>query len=114
MTEESFSQFRDRIKSRRLYNTGYLPKYEDYVLTLSTDSDFMDNFKFVVVCIKNTDKKFVKSETAEVNEKTHYPQIWYNENKKENPYKYSSHWYPEIYIDEELTQTEQLSAKDFE
>lgn len=113
MTEESYLQFKDRIKSRRLYDTGYLPKYEDDVLTLSVDSDFMNDFKFVVVCVKSTNKKFEKSDIAEINEKVHYPQIWYNINKQENPYKFASHWYPEIYTDEELTQIKQLTIEDF-
>lgn len=113
MTKDSYAKFKDRIKSRRLYDTGYLPEYEDNVLTVSVDSDFMNNFKFVLVCVKNTDKKFTKSEIAETNKKVHYPQVWYNKNKQNNPYKYASHWYPEIYTDDELTQTKQLTAEDF-
>lgn len=113
MTEESYRQYKDRIRSRRLYDTGYLPEYEDDVLTISTNSEFMNNFKFVVVCVRIRDKDFTKSDTARANSTVHYPQIWYDVNKQSNPYKYAVHWYPEIYTDDAFTQTKQLTIEDF-
>lgn len=113
MTEKSFNAYVDKIKSRRLYDTGYNFSYNDRFLTLSVDSDFMPNFKFVVLCVKNTQKNTEKSTTAIDNETVHYPQVWYDKNGETNPYRFSSNWYPEIYTDAN-SGTKRLTNKDFQ
>ena len=113
MTEKSFRSYVDKIKSRRLYDTGYNFSYDDKFLTLSVDSDFMPNFKFVVLCVKNTQKNTEKSTTAIDNESVHYPQAWYDKNGETNPYRFSSNWYPEIYTDDN-TNTKRLTGNDFQ
>ncbi len=114
MTQKSFEDYEDRIKSRRLYDTGYEITNEDYFLTLSVDSDFMKDFRFAVLCVKVDDKDFEKSSTAVPNENTHYPQVWYDKYEKVNPFRFAAKWYPELYIDEENQKTTKQSIKDFE
>lgn len=113
MTEKSFRSYVDKIKSRRLYDTGYNFSYDDNFLSISADSDFMPNFKFVVLCVKNTQKNTEKSTTAIDNESVHYPQAWYDKNGETNPYRFSSNWYPEIYTDDN-SNTKRSTSKDFQ
>lgn len=113
MTEKSFKAYADRINSRSLYYTGYEMNMEDEFLSVSVDSDFMKDFKFVVLCVK-TDKHFEKSTKTSPNKKIHYPQAWYDQNKKENTYRFAAHWYPEIYTNAEKTKTKKLTMDDFD
>ena len=112
LTEKSFYHFQDRIKNRRLYDTGYKLLEQNYVLSISAPSDFMKDFRFVIVCVK-ADDGFEKSTKAEPNAKIHYPQIWYDTNNQKNPFWLSGDWYPEIVVDSN-GKTKQLTRKDFE
>jgi hypothetical protein len=114
LTQKSFEFYADVIEHRTIYNTDYTFDSSDNFLSVCVDSDFMDNFKFVVVCVEVDSKNFEKSATAVDNEKIHYPQIWFDENNKSNPYRFTKKWYPEIYTDTELTKTVELTADDFE
>lgn len=115
MTDKSFEAYKDRIQSRRLYDTGYNLQKSDHFLTLSVDSDFMDNFRFVIVCVRvGEDEEFEKSTTAVVNEKAHYPQVWYDKNNQENPYRFASKWYPELYTFKSSPKTTKQSIEDYE
>ena len=67
----------------------------------------MPDFYFVVVGILDGEK--VNFGTA--NDNVHYPQIWYDKNKKQNSYRFASKWYPEIYNNDEETSLQ--SANDF-
>ena len=89
-----FEAYEDRIIHRALYDTGYEFSEEDYFLTLSVPSDFMEDFRFVVVCVKADKKGVQKSETATPNEKIHFPQVWYDANGEQNPYIFAGKWYP--------------------
>lgn len=100
LTEDSFDDYKDRINSRLLYRTGYNLSYFDKFLTLSVESDFMTGFRFVVLC-RQVEDGFSPFTEVEVNKKVHYPQVWYDVNKKENPYRFAAKWYPEIYTDAE-------------
>ena len=113
LTEKSFRAFEDRIKSRRLYDTGFKLLYEHRILTLSVQSDFMPDFRFVVVCVKTKDN-FKKSKTAIPNETIHYPQIWYDKKGEKNPFFLAGKWYPEIITDGGKGDTQQLTAEDFD
>lgn len=110
MTMRSFAEYQDKIESRRLYNTGYNFNYFDSFLTISVDSDFMENYVFVVLCTK-VDGNVKKGEIAKENKKIHYPQSYYDAKKEHNPYQFASEWYPEIYLDNEESR---LTAKSFE
>ena len=111
LTAKSFHNFQDKVKNRSLYDTNYDLLAENYILSVSVPSDFMSNFRFVVVCVK-TDKKFEKSQTATPNDRIHYPQIWYDKNKKDNPFYLAGKWYPEIVL--QNGKTKRLTLKDFQ
>ena len=104
LTEDSFDDYEDRINSRLLYRTEYNLSYLDNFLTLSVESDFMSGFRFVVLC-RQVDADIVPYTDVKINEKVHYPQVWYDVNKKENTYRFASKWYPTIYTDEEHKNT---------
>lgn len=112
MTPDSFDQFRDRIGSRQLYDTGHIYSINDEIVILSADTDFMPGFKFVVVFVK-VDGEFEKTTNASINNRVHYPQAYYDKNGGDNPYMLSGEWYPEIYINGSTDEVKQLEAKDF-
>lgn len=103
MTQRSFAQWQDKLQSRRLYDTGYNFNYYDKFLSVAVDSDFMNNYAFVVVCVQ-TDGKIQKSKTAKENKNVHYPQSYYEKNKLDGQYTFAPKWYPEIYIEDEPVQ----------
>ena len=94
MSKKDFESFEDRIVHRELYYTGYEFSPEDYFLSISAPSDFMEDFRFVIVCVKADKKGFEKSQTAAPNEKIFFPQIWYDVNDEQNPYIFAGKWYP--------------------
>lgn len=104
LTEDSFDDYEDRINSRMLYRTEYNISYLDSFLTLSVESDFMSGFRFVVLC-RQVDDDIVPYTNVKINDRIHYPQVWYDVNKKENTYRFASKWYPTIYTDEEHKNT---------
>lgn len=112
MTPDNFDQFRDRVCSRQLYDTGHIYSISDEIVILSADTDFMPSFKFVVVFVK-VDGEFEKSTKASVNKRVHYPQVYYDKNGGANPYMLSSEWYPEIYINSSKDEVKQLKESDF-
>ena len=110
MTQKSFKNFVDRVSSRMLYETGYKFDAKNQYVLLSVESDFMENFRFVIVGARITDGVPAKLQPS-AKKKVHYPQVWYDKNKKQNPYRFASDWYPEI-IDETGKKV-QLTADDF-
>ena len=96
ISEKDFESYEDRITHRTLYDTGYEFSLDDYFLTLSVPSDFMEDFRFVVVCVRNDKREFTKSETAVKNEKIYFPQVWYDVNDENNPYIFAGKWHPEL------------------
>ena len=94
MSEKDFESFEDRLSHRTLYDTGYEYNPEDYFLSVSEPSDFMKDFRFVVVCIKTDKRGFEKCEKATPNEKIFFPQVWYDVNNEENPYRFAGKWQP--------------------
>lgn len=100
LTEESFVDYKDKISSRSLYFTGYDYEYDDSYLTISCDTDFMKDCRFVIVCVKIKEKDFEQIKITSENKRIHYPQKWYDDNKQKNPYWLAKKWYPVIYTDE--------------
>ena len=94
LSEKDFEAFEDRLSHRALYDTGYEYNPEDYFLSVSEPSDFMKDFRFVVVCVKTDKKGFDKCKTATPNEKIFFPQVWYDVNNEENPYRFAGKWNP--------------------
>lgn len=93
MTDKSFDAYTDRLYHRFLYDTGYMITKDDKLITVCTKSDFMPNFRFIVVGVLNGEKMTAASN----NDNVHYPQAWYDKNNKVNTYRFASKWYPEIY-----------------
>lgn len=112
-TEDSRFQYQDRIKTRSLYDTGYLIQPEDICLTVSVDSDVMPAYRFVIVGVK-VKKNVKRITTTAVNEEIHYPQSYCDMLGIHNRYWLAGHWYPEIYTDEAQTETKQLTIDDFQ
>lgn len=105
LTPESFTEFEDKINSRALYYTGYDLSYYKSYLTISVPTDFMEYFRFVIVCAE-VDKDFSPIKTTTENDKIHYPQKWYDVNEQKNPYWLAKKWYPTIYTDKKQQHTE--------
>lgn len=102
MTADSTNEFISKLDSRFVYDTGVDLTRGDTFITLSCPTDYRKNYRFVVVGIarENTDNKL----TAKDKDNVHYQQVIYNEKGIENPYKYSSKWYPEIIIGDKTLQ----------
>lgn len=94
LTEDSFDGYEDRIQTRSLYVTGHDILYNAQYLTISADCEFMDDFRFVILCVK-VDGDITPITDATPNKKIHYPQIWYDENNEHNPYWLAGKWQPE-------------------
>lgn len=113
LTEKSFEHFADSMKHRALYDTGYEMTYDQNYISIYSDSDFMADFVFVILCAE-TDKNFDKITSVKEKEKIHYPQVWYDAKGINNPYFLAGHWYPEIITDTETQKTKKLTAEDYE
>ncbi len=110
MTVDSLKEYNNRLQSRRLYDTGFRVKEEDKVLTISTESNLMPAFRFVVVTVQ-VRGKMQHSDYAVVNEKVHYPQVYFDKIHADNIYFLAGKWYPEILTEDG---TKQLTAADFD
>lgn len=96
MTTESSKEYVSRLNGSFLYSTGITLTRQDKLIVLSCDTDFHENFKFVVVGVQtdNTDNKPVAEEKSSV----HYPQVIHDEQKTDNPFSFAGEWYPEIIV----------------
>lgn len=108
LVESDFDNYKDKIETRSLYKTGYDMSYFDHYLNVSVDSDFMENFRFVITCVEVKKQATPITQTTE-NKSIHYPQIWYDKNNEHNPYWLANNWQPEIYTDESHTDTTKLN-----
>ncbi|MCC8073925.1 MAG: hypothetical protein LIO62_07365 [Clostridiales bacterium] len=113
MTTDSFSDYFDRLQSRFLYDTGITLTRNDELITFVCETDFHDDFKFVVVGVLRDDTDDLP--TASDKDNVHYPQVIYDEQNEDNPYKFSSNWYPEIIVTSDTGETEtvQKSISDY-
>ena len=113
MTDDSYRQFIDRLQSRFIYNTGVTITRQDKLITVSSPTNFRQDFRFVVVGVmrEDTDSK----PTATPKNDVHYPQVIYDEQGINNPYALSSKWYPTIiYKDKEENElTKKQSENDY-
>lgn len=102
MTAKSTSDYISKLESRFVFDTGVDITRGDMLLTLSCPTDYRKDYRFVVIGVarKNTDTRL----TATDKEKIHYQQCIYDEMGIENPYKYSTGWYPEIIVNDKAVQ----------
>ncbi len=103
-----FDEYTDRLYHRFLYTTGRAVKKNDKLLTVAVKSDFMQDFRFVIVAVLDGETQ----KNALPNEKVHYPQAWYVTNNLTNPYRFSAQWYPTIAVNQG-EETSLQSADDF-
>lgn len=99
MTVQSSNEFVSRLNSRFIYSTGITLTRQDKLITISCDTEYRENYRFVVVgllCSENAQKP-----VAAEKESSHYQQVIYDEKGIENPYRFASDWYPEIIIYDE-------------
>lgn len=116
-TAKSAAQFIDRLQNRFIYSTGITLTRSDKLLTISCPTDFHENFRFVIVGVMRDDSEKL---TATAKDKSHYPQVIYDEKNEENPYRLASKWYPEIVVRSQssdgtqTTKTIKKSIKDYQ
>ena len=107
LTEDSFNNYEDRVYSRSLYHSSFDMSYTDKYLSINIDTDFMKNFKFVILCVE-VDGDIKPYTDVTKNKKVHYPQAWYDKNDKHNPYWLAEQWQPDVYTDKKHKTTEKM------
>lgn len=107
LTEDSFNNYEDRIYSRSLFHTEYDMSYTDRFLSINVDTDFMPNFKFVILCVE-VDGNVKPYTDVTKNKKVHYPQVWYDKKDKHNPYWLAEQWQPDVYTDKKHKTTQKF------
>lgn len=115
LTKQNFGEYRDGVKARMLYNTGYDIMYDDEILNLCSDSNsIMPNYKFVVVCVR-MDKIKHTDIVADSQSAVYYPQSYYDVNKLVNPYQNAKglNWFPKLIIDGDEEKTLTLKQQDY-
>lgn len=100
---ENYKEYIEELKKRSIYNTGVDINEDDKLLTLSTCTRKMDfrkkytDARFVVVArlVREGENKVEDTSKAYKNSNAKYPQVWYDKNKIENPFKNDERWYPQ-------------------
>lgn len=103
MSGENYRAYLDELKKRSIYNTGVDINENDKLLTLSTCTRRMDfrkkytDARFVVVArlVRQNESETEDTAKANKNAGAKYPQVWYDKNKRENPFKNDIRWYPQ-------------------
>ena len=93
-TKEHRQTYLDELQQRSLYDTGVDVQPTDPLLTLSTCSHEFDNARLVVVArlVRNGESTAVDTSKAQLNASPHYPQIYYDKKKLNNPYANAQRW----------------------
>lgn len=94
MTAKSFGTYLERLQNRFIYDVGMTLTRQDTILTVSCPTDYRENFRFVVIGVLRNDS--TEKPEAQSNSRVRYPQVIYDEQGTENPYRFASDWYPEI------------------
>lgn len=102
MEGKNFDGYIKELNARSLYNTGVDVNENDKFLTLSTCTREVDSKNYRTDCrivivarlVRAGESATVDTTVAKENKNPKYPQIWYDQNKKENPYVDEPKWYP--------------------
>ena len=102
MGGENFSKYSNELKKRTLFNTGVDYYMNDSFITLSTCTRDVDkdgkraDCRIAVVArmVRDNESEKVDISQAEINNNPKYPQIWYTNHNKDNPYIHDEQWYP--------------------
>ena len=81
--------------------------YTDSYLSININTDFMPNFKFVILCVEVDGNVKPYTEVSK-NKKVHYPQVWYDKKDEHNPYWLAEQWQPVVYTDESHKTSEKM------
>ncbi len=101
MGDENFKGYIELLNQYAIYTTDAGLEATDKIITLSTCSHVYDNLRtggvdtrLVVVgrLLRDGEKESVGAEKAEENTDYRRPQLWYDQNKKENPYAAYRTW----------------------
>ncbi len=87
-TEQEFYDFYDEALERSYFITDVDVTPQDKILTLSTCSALIDDSRFVVMArlIRDGESESVDTSAARINTNQRFPQAWYDENNRTNPY----------------------------
>ncbi len=94
ISDAKFEDYIKEIDKRKLYTTGVDLTVDDKILTLSTCSYDFEDARLVVVARMKREGESVSVDTSKAyyNQNPKYPQVWYNTNKKTNPYAEDTRW----------------------
>ena len=98
MTAESADSLCDRVSTRLIYNVGITITRQDRLIFISCPSDYSDNFRFVLVGVQRDDLSAKPKATEKKQSDIRMPQVIYDEQELENPYRFADQWYPEYEI----------------
>lgn len=115
MDGENFNGFIEEVNKRRLYVTGVDINDDDKMLVLSTCVRTLDTVnkygkttyradaRLVVLAraVRDGESAEVDVSKAYVNENPKYPQLWYDNNNIQNPFKNDEKWYPKEVVSNE-------------
>lgn len=87
-TEQEFYDFYNEAMERSYFITDVDVTPQDKILTLSTCSALIDDSRFVVMArlVRDGEDDSVDTSNARTNTNQRFPQAWYDENKRTNPY----------------------------
>lgn len=87
-TEQEFKDYYQEAMERSYFITDVDVNYGDKILTLSTCSALIDESRFVVLArlVRDGESEKVDTSTARINTNQRFPQAWYDENNRPNPY----------------------------
>lgn len=96
---DSTSNFDDFIKAldeRKLYTTGVDINSGDKLITLSTCTYEFTDARLVIVgrMLRNGETTDIDTTYATTNGNPRYPQVWYDQKGRTNPFANASRWYP--------------------
>lgn len=102
MQDENYDGYIKELKTRSLYDTGVDVNENDKFLTLSTCTREVDTKNYRTDCrivivarmVRPGEDVTVDVSIAKKNDNPKYPQIWYDQHKKQNPYFKDEKWYP--------------------
>ena len=93
-TSLNYSAYLNQLSQRSLYDTGVDVMPSDKLLTLSTCCNDFDDARLVVVArlVRPGESLEVDTSRAVENENPRFPQAYYDEEDKENPFKNAYKW----------------------
>lgn len=94
---QNFDDYIKAVDERKLYTTGVDINSGDKLLTLSTCTYEFNDARLVVIgrMLRTGETVDIDTTYATKNGNPHYPQAWYDKNKKTNPFAGAQRWYPE-------------------